>query len=104
MRPTVADAAAGPIFGPGSTLRVELLSERRGSTLRTEVTGRAKHVRVRAWENEVERAHRVFLAPRPRDVDLLGRAIEEAGRDEITLPAIRTAAELVGRPRSRADA
>lgn len=82
---------------PGTTLRVELLAERRGSELRADVTAEAELVRVRVWEDGIEVLDRSFRAPRQTDVDLLMEAIESSGRDAVTTGAIRMAAALVGR-------
>ena len=46
-----------PVVSPmpaGTTLRVELLAERRGSELRTDVTAEAETVHVRVWQDGVE--------------------------------------------------
>ena len=42
----------------GTTLRVELLAERRGSELRADVTAEAENVRVRVWLDGVEELER----------------------------------------------
>ena len=81
---------------PGTTLRVEILAERRGSELRTDVTAEAENVRVHAWLDGVQEMDRTFKAPRRSDVDLLGEALEVGGRDPLTVDTIRMAAELVG--------
>ncbi len=65
----------------GTTLRVELLAERRGSELRAEVTAEADTVHVRVWQDGVEALGRVFHAARRTDADLLAEAIEAGGRD-----------------------
>ncbi len=81
---------------PGTTLRVELLAERRGSELRADVTAEAENVRVHAWLDGVEALDRTFRAPRRTDVDLLGEALEIGGRDPVMVGTIRAAAALVG--------
>jgi glucose-6-phosphate dehydrogenase assembly protein OpcA len=81
----------------GTTLRVELLAERRGQELRVDVTAEAETVRVRAWEDGVECLDRPFRAPRLADVDLLAEAIESSRRDPVTRGAVRMAGALVGR-------
>ncbi len=81
---------------PGTTLRVEILAERRGSELRTDVTAEAENVRVHAWLDGVEEMDRTFKAPRRSEVDLLGEALEVGGRDALTVDTIRMAAALVG--------
>jgi hypothetical protein len=81
---------------PGTTLRVELLAERRGSELRTDVTAEAETVHVRVWQDGVEALDRHFRAPRRADVDLLAEAIESGRRDQVSVGALRSAAALVG--------
>ena len=80
----------------GTTLRVELKAERRGSELRADVTAEKESVHVRVWLDGVEELDRGFLAPRRTDVDLLAEAIESGGRDPIADDALRMAAALVG--------
>ena len=81
---------------PGTTLRVELLAERRGSELRADVTAEAENVHVHAWLDGVQAMDRTFKAPRRTDVDLLGEAIETGGRDPVAVGSIRMAATLAG--------
>ena len=81
---------------PGTTLRVEILAERRGSELRADVTAEAENVHVHAWLDGVEALDRTFKAPRRSDVDLLGEALEGMGRDPVAVGTIRMAASLVG--------
>ncbi len=80
----------------GTTLRVELLAERRGSELRADVTAEQDTVRVRVWQDGVEALDRHFTAPRRTDVDLLAQAIEASGHDRVAEDALRVAASLVG--------
>ncbi|MHB8459878.1 MAG: glucose-6-phosphate dehydrogenase assembly protein OpcA [Candidatus Limnocylindrales bacterium] len=81
----------------GTTLRVELLAERRGSELRADVTAEAETVHVRVWLDGVAALERSFLAARRTEVDLLGDAIEAGGRDPaIARDTIRMAARLAG--------
>jgi hypothetical protein len=80
----------------GTTLRVELLAERRGSELRTDITAEAENVHVHAWQDGVQVIDRTFKAPRRGDVDLLAEALETGGRDPLAVDTIRTAAELIG--------
>ncbi|HKG56987.1 MAG TPA: glucose-6-phosphate dehydrogenase assembly protein OpcA [Candidatus Limnocylindrales bacterium] len=90
-----------PVLSPmpsGTTLRVELLAERRGSELRADVTAEQETVRVRVWVDGIEALDRPFVAPRRTDVDLLGEAIEAGGRDAVTVGTIRMAAALAGGP------
>jgi hypothetical protein len=85
---------------PGTTLRVELLADRRGSELRADVTAAAEDVHVHTWVDGVQAMDRTFRAPRSTDVDLLSEAIETAGRDPVTFGTLRMAARLIGEARS----
>ena len=90
-----------PIASPvpaGTTLRVELLAERRGSELRADVTAEQEIVRVRVWQDGVEALDRSFTAARRTDVDLLAQAIEASGRDRVAAEALAAAAALVAPP------
>ena len=89
MRPHVSKMPSG------TTLRVELLAERRGSELRADVTAEAEVVHVRVWLDGVEALDRQFLARRMSEVDLLGQALEASGRDPVESGALRAAAALV---------
>jgi hypothetical protein len=89
MRPVLSKMPSG------TTLRVELLAERRGSELRADVTAEADTVHVRVWLDGVEALDRRFLSPRMSEVDLLGQAIEASGRDPVESGALRAAAALV---------
>jgi hypothetical protein len=80
----------------GTTLRVELLADRRGSELRADVTAEAETVHVRVWQDGVEAWDRNFRAPRRTDVDLLAEAIEAGRRDPVAVGALRSAAAIVG--------
>jgi hypothetical protein len=80
---------------PGTTLRVELLAERRGSELRADVTAEAETVHVRVWQDGVEALDRHFRAPRRTDADLLTEAIETGRRDPVAVGALRSAAALI---------
>jgi glucose-6-phosphate dehydrogenase assembly protein OpcA len=80
----------------GTTLRVELLAERRGSTLRADVTAEAETVQVRTWQDGGEALARTYHAPRPTDSDLLADAIEAGGRDRVAEGTLAAAASLVG--------
>ena len=80
---------------PGTTLRIELLAERRGSELRADVTAEAETVHVRVWQDGFEALDRYFLAPRRTEVDLLAEAIEASGRDPVGDGALRAAATIV---------
>ena len=90
VRPVVSSTPSG------TTLRVELLAERRGSELRADVTAEADTVHVRVWQDGVEALDRQFRAARRSDVDLLAEAIESGRRDPVAVGALRSAAALVG--------
>ena len=90
VRPVVSTTPAG------TTLRVELLAERRGSELRADVTAEAETVHVRVWQDGVEALDRHFRAPRRSEDDLLAEAIESGRRDPVAVGTLRSAAELVG--------
>lgn len=90
VRPVISGMPAG------TTLRVEILSERRGTELRAEVTAEAESVHVRVWEDGIEALERTFAAPRRTDVDLLAEAIEASGRDLVAKGASSMAAALAG--------
>ncbi len=81
---------------PGTTLRVELLAERRDSELRADITAEAETVHVRVWQDGVEALDRHFRAPRRGEADLLAEAIEAGRRDPVAVGALRSAAELIG--------
>jgi glucose-6-phosphate dehydrogenase assembly protein OpcA len=86
----------GSSMPAGTTLRVEILAERRGSELRADVTAEAETVHVRVWLDGVEALDRAFLAARRTEVDLLAEAVESGGPDRIARDAIRMAAKLTG--------
>jgi len=93
------DVVVRPIWSSapdGTTLRLELLAERRGSELRVEVTGEAEAVHVRAWQDGIPVLDRFFRGPRRGEVDLLAEAIETPGRDRIAVETLRTAGRLLG--------
>jgi hypothetical protein len=96
IRPVASPAPAG------TTLRVEILAERRGSELRADVTAEAENVHVHVWVDGVQALDRTFKAPRLTDVDLLGEALESGGRDAIAVGTIRMAAALAGPGRHEA--
>ncbi len=90
IRPVVSGIPAG------TTVRVEILAERRGSELRAEVTAEAESVQVKAWEDGVEALERTFHALRRTDTELLEEAIEAGGHDPIAEATLAAAAELAG--------
>ena len=95
IRPMVSPMPAG------TTLRVELLAERRGSELRADVTAEAETVHVRVWQDGVEALDRYFLAPRRTEVELLAEVIEATGRDPVADGALRSAALIATIPMRR---
>ncbi len=88
VRPVVSGMPAG------TTLRVEILAERRGSELRAEVTAQSETVHVRVWLDGVEALDRAFHAARRTDADLLAEAIEAGGRDGVAEGTLAMAARL----------
>jgi hypothetical protein len=97
LRPVVSGLPAG------TTLRLEVVAERRGSELRTEVTAQAESVRVRAWANGAEALDRTLGAVRRTDADLLTEALETGGRDPVFEGALAMAVQLAGaQPAGRA--
>ena len=81
---------------PGTTLRIELRADWRGSELRADVTAEQEAVHARVWLDGVHALDRGFNAPRRTDIDLLAESIEGSGRDRVAVGAIRMAAELAG--------
>ncbi|HET9613803.1 MAG TPA: glucose-6-phosphate dehydrogenase assembly protein OpcA [Candidatus Limnocylindrales bacterium] len=88
IRPVLSD------MPPGTTLRVELLADWRGSELRADVTAEQEAVHVRVWQDGVHALERGFNAPRRTEIDLLAEAIEAGGRDPVTADALTLAAQL----------
>jgi glucose-6-phosphate dehydrogenase assembly protein OpcA len=82
----------------GTTLRIELLADWRGSELRADVTAEQEAVHARIWRDGVHALERGFNAPRRTDIDLLAEAIEATGRDPVAVGATAMAAELAGGP------
>jgi hypothetical protein len=81
---------------PGTTLRIELRADFRGSELRADVTAEQEAVHARVWQDGVHSLERGFNAPRRTDIDLLAEAVEAGGRDPVAVGATRMAAELAG--------
>ncbi len=81
---------------PGTTLRVELLADWRGSELRADVTAEQEAVHVRVWQDGVHALERGFNAPRRGEVDLLAEAIEAGRHDPVGAGALAFAADLAG--------
>jgi hypothetical protein len=91
IRPVASPAA------PGTTLRVEITCERRGSELRVDVTAEADAVHVHTFLDGVQAIDRTYAAARLTDADLLGEALDGTGRDPVSVEAIRMAAALGAR-------
>jgi len=87
----------------GTTLRVEILAERRGSELRADVTAEADAVLCRVWQDGVDVLERRFNSPRMVDVELLAEAIERTGDDRIERETVVMAGHLL-RPPAREGA
>ncbi len=85
----------GSKMRPGTTLRVEILAERRGSEMRADVTAEAENVHVHTWLDGVQAMDRTFRAPRSNDIELLGEALEVGGRDPLSMELIQMAAKMV---------
>jgi glucose-6-phosphate dehydrogenase assembly protein OpcA len=92
IRPVLSEMPAG------TTLRVELLADWRGSELRADVTAEQDAVHVRVWQDGVHSLERGFTAPRRTDIDLLAEAIEAGGRDPVATGTLALAAQLAGGP------
>ncbi len=90
IRPVLSEMPAG------TTLRVELLADWRGSELRADVTAEQEAVHVRVWQDGVHALERGFTAPRRTDIDLLAEAIEAGGRDPVAVGTLALAAQLAG--------
>ena len=88
LRPVVSPAQSG------TTLRVDLRANRRGSELRVEVTAETESVRVRALRDGVVALDRTFHAARRTEADLLTEAIEADGRDPVAEGTLEAAARL----------
>ncbi len=107
VRPRGAEVevALDPVVSPtpgGTTLRLELVAQRRGSELLVEVTAEAESVRVRVARDGAPALDRLFHAARRTDADLLTEAIEAGGRDPVAEGTLAMAAGLAGPPDSTA--
>jgi hypothetical protein len=94
IRPVLSEMPAG------TTLRVELLADWRGSELRADVTAEQEAVHVRVWQDGVHALERGLTAPRRADVDMLAEAIEAGGHDQVAVGTLALAAQLAGGPLS----
>ncbi len=82
-------------WAPGSTVRVEIVSRLRGAELVGEVTAGDRTVEVAIHDKGRERVRRTYLAPRLKDVDLLGRAVEDSASDPVAGAALAMAGRLI---------
>ncbi len=80
----------------GSTVRVEITSRLRGAELIGTVAASDRSVDVVILDNGRERVRRSYAAPRLKDADLLGRAVEEGAADPVSVHALSTAGRLLG--------
>jgi glucose-6-phosphate dehydrogenase assembly protein OpcA len=80
----------------GSTVRVEITSRLRGAELIGTVAASDRSVDVVILDNGRERVRRRYAAPRLKDADLLGRAVEEGAADPVSVDALSTAGKLLG--------
>ena len=83
-------------LGPGSTVRVEIVSRLRGAELMGSVAASDRTVDVSVVDDGRERVHRSYVAPRLTDVDLLGRAVEEGAADPVAVQTLSMASRLLG--------
>jgi hypothetical protein len=83
-------------LGPGSTVRIQIASSRRGSELEGIVSAGDRSVEVEVLEMGRQRIRRVFLAPRLNEVDLLERAIEDGPSDLLAAGTLAMAARIIG--------
>ena len=88
-------------LGPGSTIRVEILSRLRGTELIGSATAGDRTVEVSIQDNGRERVRRSYAVPRLTDVELLGRAIEGSSPDPVALDALAMALALLRGPSGR---
>jgi glucose-6-phosphate dehydrogenase assembly protein OpcA len=90
LRPVRSD------LGPGSTVRVEIVSRLRGTELVGDVAAGDRTVEVSIREGGRERVRRSYAAPRLTDVDLLGRAVDMGVADPVAVQALAMAGRLLG--------
>ena len=82
-------------LSPGSTVRVQIASRRRGADLVGEVTAGDLTVEVAVRDQGRERIRRSYQAPRLRDVDLLERAVEDDAGDPVAGDTLAMAGHLI---------
>ena len=90
LRPTTSS------LGAGSTVRIEIASRLRGAELVGSVAAGDRTVEVTVVDDGRERVRRSYLAPRLKDVELLGRAVEDAAADPVAVHALAMAKKLLG--------
>ncbi len=83
-------------LGPGSTVRVEIVSRLRGAELVGNVAAGDRTVEVTIRDDGRKRVRRTYLAPRLQEVDLLERAIEDSAADPVAGDALALAWRLIG--------
>ena len=83
-------------WSAGTTLRVELTAERRGSRLTVDVTADGEAVLVHGRRDGEPLVERRFLSARQTETELVAETIETVGQDPIARAAIASAAELAG--------
>jgi glucose-6-phosphate dehydrogenase assembly protein OpcA len=91
----------------GSTVRVVITSQVRGTDLVGEVTAGDRDVEVTVRDGGRVRLKRTYLAPRLNDVDLLSLSVEENAADPVSVQALAMVHRLLGvesGPRRSADA
>ncbi len=79
----------------GSTVRVEIVSRRRGGEVVGSVVADDFSVDVAVLEQGRERIHRSYAAPRLNDVDLLERAVEDSVVDPVAAETLAMAGRMV---------
>jgi hypothetical protein len=90
LRPTTS------ALGAGSTVRIEIASRLRGAELVGSVAAGDRTVEVTVVDDGRERVRRSYLAPRLKDVELLGRAVEDGAADPVAFHALAMAKKLLG--------
>jgi len=80
----------------GSTVRVVITSQVRGTDLVGEVTAGDRDVEVTVRDGGRVRLKRTYLAPRLNDVDLLSLSVEENAADPVSVQALAMVHRLLG--------
>jgi glucose-6-phosphate dehydrogenase assembly protein OpcA len=90
LKPANSDLPAG------STVRVVITSQVRGTDLVGEVTAGDRDVEVTVRDGGRVRLKRTYLAPRLNDVDLLSLSVEENAADPVSVQALAMVHRLLG--------